>query len=60
MWLQQAGGTMLNADNTATAFNSEAGMTVLDFWDQLMNQAKRLSTKDLSMDLMHLQLVKLR
>lgn len=40
MWLQQAGGTMLNADNTATAFNSEAGMTVLDFWDQLMNQAK--------------------
>ena len=40
MWLQQAGGTMLNADNTATAFNSEAGMKVLDFWDQLMNQAK--------------------
>ncbi len=40
MWLQQAGGSMLNTDNTATAFNSEAGMEVLDFWDKLMNEAK--------------------
>ena len=40
MWLQQAGGKMLNEDETATTFNSEAGLKVLDFWDQLMNEAK--------------------
>lgn len=36
MWLQQAGGTMLTEDNTKTAFNSQAGAEVLDFWNQLL------------------------
>lgn len=40
MWIQQAGGSMLNDDYTETAFNSEAGAEVLDFWDKLMNEAK--------------------
>ena len=31
---------MLNADILPLLLILEAGMTVLDFWDQLMNQAK--------------------
>jgi multiple sugar transport system substrate-binding protein len=40
MWLMQAGGQMLTDDGTKTAFNSEAGLTVLNFWDKLVNQDK--------------------
>ncbi|OTN77463.1 hypothetical protein A5886_002563 [Enterococcus sp. 8G7_MSG3316] len=40
MWIQQAGGSMLNDDYTETAFNSEQGLEVLNFWDQLMNESK--------------------
>lgn len=35
MWLAQAGGTPLNADNTKTAFNSPQGLEVLKFWKSL-------------------------
>jgi multiple sugar transport system substrate-binding protein len=38
MYIQQAGGSILNEEGTATAFNSEAGLAVLNFWDQLINQ----------------------
>ncbi|MCG8452005.1 MAG: ABC transporter substrate-binding protein [Spirochaetales bacterium] len=37
MWLQQAGGQMLNDDGQATAFNTKAGKQVLDFWKELMD-----------------------
>lgn len=37
MWLAQAGGKLLNADETKTAFNSAEGIEVLDFWKQLMD-----------------------
>ncbi len=40
MWIKQAGGTVLNADNTKTAFNNAAGLAVLEFWDQLLNKDK--------------------
>lgn len=40
MWIQQAGGSMLNEDQTATAFNSDAGKSVLAFWDEMMNDKK--------------------
>ncbi|WP_368659430.1 ABC transporter substrate-binding protein [Metabacillus halosaccharovorans] len=36
MWLQQAGGQMLTEDLTATAYNSEAGLKVLEYWNQLL------------------------
>lgn len=41
-WIQQAGGTMVDETATPpkTAFNSEAGLTVLDYWDQLQNKDK--------------------
>lgn len=37
MYLHQAGGEMLNADNTATAFNSDAGKEVLAYWKQFLD-----------------------
>ena len=40
MWLRQAGGQMLTDDGTKTAFNSEEGLAVLNFWDKLVNQDK--------------------
>jgi len=40
MWLQQAGGSMVSSDQTKTAFNSEAGMQVLEFWNTLLNKDK--------------------
>ncbi len=44
MWLKQAGGNMLSADNTKTAFNSPAGLAVLDFWNTLLNKDKIYET----------------
>jgi multiple sugar transport system substrate-binding protein len=38
MWLQQAGGTMLNKDETKTNFNTEQGLEVLDFWKSLQQE----------------------
>jgi len=38
MWLQQAGGSMLTPDLSKSAFNSPAGVEVLEFWDQLLNK----------------------
>ncbi|MFC4453992.1 ABC transporter substrate-binding protein [Deinococcus sonorensis] len=40
MWLKQAGGSMLTPDGTKTAFNSPAGLRVLEFWDTLLNKDK--------------------
>jgi multiple sugar transport system substrate-binding protein len=40
MWLQQAGGQMLSNDGTKTAFNSEAGLMVLDYWKKLVMDDK--------------------
>jgi multiple sugar transport system substrate-binding protein len=37
MWLAQAGGSLLNSDETKTAFNSAEGLEVLGFWKQLMD-----------------------
>ncbi len=37
MYLRQAGGQMLNEDNTQTAFNSDAGLAVLDYWRSLLD-----------------------
>lgn len=41
-WIQQAGGKMIDAssDPVKTAFHSEAGLTVLDYWNQLLNEDK--------------------
>ncbi|WP_277678067.1 ABC transporter substrate-binding protein [Gracilibacillus dipsosauri] len=36
MWLQQAGGQMMTEDLSATAYNSEDGLEVLNFWNQLI------------------------
>jgi multiple sugar transport system substrate-binding protein len=44
MWIKQAGGSMLNADGTKTAFNSAAGLAVLDFWNTLLNKDKIYET----------------
>jgi len=40
IYIRQAGGQMLSDDGTKTAFNSEAGLKVLEFWDQLLNEDK--------------------
>lgn len=40
MWLQQAGGQMLTDNGQKTAFNNEAGLTVLNFWKQLVFEDK--------------------
>ncbi|HEX2863040.1 MAG TPA: extracellular solute-binding protein, partial [Deinococcales bacterium] len=40
MYLQQAGGRMVTSDGSKTAFNSPAGLAVLNFWDKLLNKDK--------------------
>lgn len=40
MWIQQAGGQMLSDDGTKTAFNSEAGLTVLNYWKKMVMEDK--------------------
>ncbi|MBJ6362981.1 ABC transporter substrate-binding protein [Paenibacillus sp. GCM10012307] len=40
MYVQQAGGKMLNDAGDATAFNSEAGKEVLGLWGRLLNEHK--------------------
>lgn len=40
MWIQQAGGSMLNKEETATNFNTDAGKSVLSFWNELLNDKK--------------------
>ncbi|UFU06705.1 ABC transporter substrate-binding protein [Ruania halotolerans] len=37
MWLQQAGGQMLDDSGARTAFDSDAGRAVLDYWDDLLH-----------------------
>lgn len=44
MWLKQAGGSMLTPDGKKTAFNSPAGLRVLEFWDTLLNKDKVYET----------------
>ena len=38
IWLRQAGGQMISDDGTKTAFNSPAGLEVLDFWQSLLDE----------------------
>jgi multiple sugar transport system substrate-binding protein len=40
IWIRQAGGQLVSADGTKVAFNSEAGLAVLAFWDELLHQRK--------------------
>lgn len=40
MWLQQAGGSMLNKSGTKTAFNSAQGKEVVEFWNKLLKEDK--------------------
>lgn len=40
MYLQQAGGSMLSEDMVTTNFNSEAGLAVLNYWNQMINEDK--------------------
>jgi multiple sugar transport system substrate-binding protein len=40
MYLQQAGGSMVTADGSKTAFNNEKGQTVLNYWNRLLNTEK--------------------
>lgn len=37
MWLWQAGGELVNKDGTKTAYDSEQGLQVLDFWKSLLD-----------------------
>jgi multiple sugar transport system substrate-binding protein len=37
VYLWQAGGAFLNEDNTAAAFNTEAGLKALDYWRSLID-----------------------
>ncbi len=37
VYLWQAGGAFLNADNTAAAFNSDAGLQALNYWKSLID-----------------------
>lgn len=41
-WIAQAGGKMIDdsVNPPVTAFNTEAGMTVLNYWDKLLNEDK--------------------
>lgn len=41
-WIVQAGGKMIDdtTDPPTVAFNSEAGLGVLEYWDQLLNEDK--------------------
>jgi len=40
MYIRQAGGTMLSEDGNSTNFNTPEGLSVLAFWDTLMNEDK--------------------
>lgn len=40
LYLQQAGGQIVTDDCSATNFNNEQGLTVLNFWDKLLNEDK--------------------
>jgi multiple sugar transport system substrate-binding protein len=40
MYLMQAGGKLLTDDGTKTAFNSDQGLSVLNYWNKLINQDK--------------------
>ncbi len=42
IWNKQAGGALVDASSNPpkTAFNNEAGLSVLKFWDKLLNQDK--------------------
>jgi len=40
MYVQQAGGHMVTANGSHTAFNSSAGLTTLNFWNRLLNKDK--------------------
>lgn len=40
MYLMQAGGQLLSEDGTKTAFNSDQGMEVLNYWDKMINTDK--------------------
>lgn len=37
-YLAQAGGSLLNEDETKTAFNSPEGLEVLEFWQELLDE----------------------
>ena len=45
-YLYQAGGKLINDETTppTVAFNNEAGLAVLNFWDQMLNQDKVYET----------------
>lgn len=40
MYLQQAGGSMLSEDGTATNFNTPEGKAVLEYWDRMLHESK--------------------
>lgn len=40
MWIQQAGGWMVDEKKDVTAFNDDSGKAVLDFWDDILNESK--------------------
>lgn len=40
IWLKQAGGQMITSDGIKTAFNSQQGLDVLNFWNRLVYQDK--------------------
>ncbi|HEY0187231.1 MAG TPA: ABC transporter substrate-binding protein [Cellulomonas sp.] len=40
LWCLQAGCDLVSEDSETTAFDSAAGLEVLDFWDRLLNQDK--------------------
>ncbi|MBR7833100.1 ABC transporter substrate-binding protein [Actinospica durhamensis] len=40
MYIMQAGGKMLSSDKKSVAFDSAAGMAVLDYWSELVSQKK--------------------
>lgn len=35
LYLMQAGGELVTSDNKETAFNSEQGLEVLNYWDKM-------------------------
>ena len=40
IYMMQSGGQLVNDDSTATAFNSQQGLDVLNFWNILLNDKK--------------------
>lgn len=40
MYLQQAGGQMMDESGTKTNFNNEKGLAVLEFWNRLLHEDK--------------------